>query len=150
MRFYDKKLAIIKLNDIYKYFHSEFNNYLLSSIKKFISFITSINYIFNNSFIKKLKKQNKDKDFIFISLIYSSSKINEYDYCHKANHIKDDFYALKMKVFYEKYHSPLVSKKSKPLKSFHSIENVACYELGYSTIILYIESFIMSNSSSNI
>ena len=55
-RFYDKKLIITKLNDIYEYFYSEFNNHLLISIKKFTSSVALINYTFNNSFIKKLKK----------------------------------------------------------------------------------------------
>ena len=76
--------------------------------------------------------------------------MNEYDYCHKTNHIKDDYYILKMKIFYEKYHSLFTSKKSKFSKSFHSIENVVYYELSYLVIIFYIELFIISNSLLNI
>src|SRR5204863_7949056 len=123
---------IIKLNDVYEYFHNEFNNHPLISIKKFASFTTSTNYTSSNSFAKKSKKQNKDKDSTPASLIHLSFEIDEYDYCHKANHIKDDYYALKIKVFYEKHHSPFVLKKSKSSKLFHSTENVARYESGYS------------------
>ena len=55
-RSYDKKLATTKLNDVYEYLHSEFNNHLLTSIKESISSTTSINYTFSNSFAKKSKK----------------------------------------------------------------------------------------------
>ena len=48
----------------------------------------------------------------------------------------EDCYALKMKVFYEKYHPPLASKKPKPSKPSHPTGNVACYESGYSTAVL--------------
>src|SRR5947207_6842046 len=85
-----------------------------------------------------------------MSLIHSSFETNKYDYYHKANHIKDDCYILKMKIFYEKYHSSLALKKLKSLKLFHLIRNVACYESDYSIVVLYIESFIMSNLSLNI
>ena len=85
-----------------------------------------------------------------MSLIHSSFEIDEYDYCYKANYIKNDYYILKMKILYEKHYSSLILKKSKSLKLFYSIENIACYESRYLVIIFYIELSIISNSSLNI
>ena len=85
-----------------------------------------------------------------MSLIHLSFETNKYNYYHKANHIKDDYYILKMKIFYEKYHSSLILKKSKSLKSFYSIGNIIYYESDYLIIVFYIELFIISNLLLNI
>ena len=55
-----------------------------------------------------------------------------------------------MKVFYEKYHPPLASKKPKPSKPSHPTGNVACYESGYSTAILVLDTPTMSDPPPNI
>src|SRR5947207_1342859 len=149
-RSYDKELTITKLNDVYEHLRSEFNNHPLSSIKKSTPPAASANYASSNSSAKKSKKQNKGKGSTPAPLVHSSSETDECGYCHKANHTKDDCYALKMKVFYEKHHPPLASKKPKPSKPSHPTGNVARYESGYSAAVLYVEPSTMSDPPSNI
>src|SRR6266496_4916099 len=147
-RSYDKELTTTKLNDIYGHLWSEFNNHPLPSIKESAPPAASANYASSNSSAKKSKKQNKGKGSTPAPPVHSLSEIDECDYCHKTSHIKDDCYVLKMKVFYEKYHPPLALKKPKPSKSSHPTGNIACYESGYSIVVL--DTPIMSNPPPNI
>jgi Reverse transcriptase (RNA-dependent DNA polymerase)/gag-polypeptide of LTR copia-type/Integrase core domain/GAG-pre-integrase domain len=151
-RSYDKELETTKLNDVYGHLRSEFNNRPLPSIKESTPPAASANYASSNSSAKKSKKQNnKGKGSTPAPPIPSSSQTDECGYCHKTNHTRDDCHALKMKLFYELHNPPLTSKKPKPSKSSHSSGNVACYESGYSTAVLDMESSkMLSDSSSNI
>src|SRR5947207_10717770 len=136
-RSYDKELATTKLNDVYGHLRSEFNNRPLPSIKESAPPAASASYASSNSSAKKSKKQkNQGKGSTPVPPVPSSSETDGCGYCHKTSHTKEDCYALKMKVFYEKYHPPLASKKLKPSKLSHPTGNVAFYESGYSTAIL--------------
>ena len=153
VRSYDKELATTKLNDVYGHLRSEFNNCPLPNAKESsIPATASANYASSNSSTKKSKKQNnKGKDSSPTSPIPSSLQIDECGYCHKTNKSRDDCYTLTMKLFYELHNPPLISKKPKPSKFSHSSGNVVCYESGYSTAVLDIESSkMLSDSLSNI
>src|SRR5579859_6935756 len=140
-RSYDKELATTKLNDVYGHLRSEFNNRAMPNAKESaIPAPAPANLASNGSSKKKSKKQNnKGKGSTPTPPVPSSPPTDECGYCHKTGHVRDDCYALKMKVFYELYNPPLVSKKPKPSKPSHPSGNVACYESGYSTAIVDIE-----------
>ena len=150
-RSYDKELATTKLNDVYGHLRSESNNRPLPNAKESTTPApASANYASGNSSKKKSKKQNnkgKGSTPAPLSPSPSSSQTDECGYCHKTNHTRDDCHALKMKLFYELYNPPLTSKKPKPSKSSLPTGNVACYESGYSTAVLNIESPKVSSDS---
>jgi hypothetical protein len=140
-RSYDKELATTKLNDVYGHLRSEFNKRPLPSIKESAPPApASANYASGNSSAKKSKKRNKGKGSTPVPPDPPSSETDGCGYCHKANHTKDDCYALKMKLFYEKYNPPLGSKKPKPSKPSHPTRNVALYKSGYSTAVINIDT----------
>jgi hypothetical protein len=144
-RSYDEELATTKLNDVYGHLCSESNNRPLPNAKESTTPApASASYASSNSSKKKSKKQNKQgKGSTPTPPVPSSCQTDECGYSYKTNHTRDDCHALKMKLFYELYNPPLTSKKPKPSKSSHPTGNVACYESGYSTAVLDIESLNM-------
>jgi hypothetical protein len=134
---YDKEFNTTKLNDVFGYLRSEYNNRrTINSNDAAIPPTSTANFASNNPSKnhKKNAKNGKDTGKPPAPSVVMPTPGSGCDYCHKTNHTVENCHAFKYKQFYEQQNPALYSKKSKGNGKSPAVGTIATYESGYSSV----------------